>query len=187
MKNADEERLLADLYTQLGGSKTKRDDWITIAKKCEQLSKEYGSPKKVAEKLQRSYQLIRSILSLLRLPEEVQQLIKNRKIGYDAAQRLSTMRTPAKQIEVARTIAELPSHKAREIIYYAKVNPHRGLGNYRERITAPKKKPEKIYVTVIPLTKDTYKKLNDAGKKKGISLEKLILSIVGDWMERRGG
>ena len=45
--------------------------------------------RKVAEKLGVSYELIRSILKLSTLPEEVKGLMKDGKILYDVGQRIS--------------------------------------------------------------------------------------------------
>jgi ParB-like chromosome segregation protein Spo0J len=185
MKRAEEERLLADLFTQLGGSKTKRDDWITIAKKCKRLRDYYGSTEELAEKLQRSYQLVRSILTLLTLPEEVQQLLKERKIGYDAAQKLYKLRDkPDKQIEVARTMAQLTSHKSREVIHYAKSYPDSSLLGFAERVKDKPASREKIHVAIVPLKDDTYFSLDRISKKEKIPIPRLILNIIDEWTEK---
>src|SRR5207249_924099 len=133
----DEERILADLFIDLKSRRKKRDNWIEIAQKCDLLAREYGSPKRVAEKVGVSYELMRSILSLLKLSKEAQQLDSRGEILYDAAQRLNRIKDPTRQAEVAKAIAGLPSHKAREIIQYAKRFPNTGLGAYKRRVTAP--------------------------------------------------
>jgi len=188
MRRAEEERLLADLFTQLGGSKTKRDDWITIAKKCERLRDYYGSTKKLAENVQRSPELIRSILTLLTLPEEVQQLLKERKIGMDAAQRLYRLRKdPHKQVETARAFAQqLTSHKSREVIQYAKSYPDSSLVGYTERVKGEPTSRERIHVAIVPLKDDTYFSLDRLSKKQKTPIPRLILSIIDEWMEKRG-
>jgi hypothetical protein len=186
LKKTEEEKLLADLYLQLGGSKTKRDDWITIAKKCKRLLDHYGSTEKLAEKVGRSYQLVRSILCLLTLPEEVQQVLRERRIGYDAAQRLYRLRdNPEKQIEVARSIATLSSHKSREVIQYAKNYPNSGLVNYTQRVAGQSTKPEKIHVAIVPLREETYRFLDRSSGGQNISVGKLIVNILDEWVEKR--
>ena len=54
------------------------------------LHKISNDKKLAAKKLGVSPELIRSIVSLLKLPDSVQELIKDRKILFDAAQRINT-------------------------------------------------------------------------------------------------
>ncbi len=186
MTNQSEEKVLAALYLSLKGPKKKREDWISIAKKCKKLAKMYGSYKEVAEKLGVSYQLVRSIMSLLQLPREVQRLVKEGKILYDAAQRINTVKgKKKKQIEVARAIAGLTSHEQREIIQYAKKYPNSSLANYKKRLAAPAVEHEKIHVAIIPLRQKMFGLLQRESTQKKISLESVILDIIDEWMKRR--
>lgn len=182
MKPREEEKLLADLYYNLKGPKTKHENWIEIAKKCEKLVQHYGSTRTTAEKLGVSFELVRSIVSLLKLPKEVQKLVRENKILFDAAKRISTIKDPHNQVEVAKAIAGLPSHKQREIIQYAKRYPDSGLGDYIDRVTRPKPKPERIHVAVIPLRDEIYKSLQVAGRMQKISVERLILNVIEQWL-----
>jgi len=188
VKKIAEEMLLADLYLSLRGRKKKKDNWIDIAKKCQQLVDYYSSPKIAAEKLGVSYELIRSILILLKLPEEAQQLVKNGKILYDAAQRIYRVKGVKRQIEVANAIAGLPSHKAREIIHYAKKYPNSALANYKRRVIAASTPGrEKIHLAIIPLQTKIFEQLQRRSEKEKISVEKLIVDIVNQWIQKRGG
>lgn len=181
MKN--EEKILAELFVDLKGGKKKIHNWIDIANKCKRVCKMYGSTRVAGEKLGVSYQLLRTIVSLLTLPDEVQQRIKKGEILYDAGQRLLTLETPERQIEVARVIANLPSHQARQIIHFAKVSPESNIETFVRRVTQKQNKPERIHVAVIPLREETYKTLDSL--REGASVEKLIMSIVNDWIGRR--
>jgi len=185
MKASKEEQLLADLYNNLKGSKIKHENWIEIAKKSQKLVQHYGSISATAEKLGVSYQLIRTILRLLKLPDEIQQLVKEKKILYDAAHRILTIKDPQDQVKVAIAIAGLPSHKQREIIQYARKYPDSGLNEYIERVTRPKTKPEKIHIAVIPLREEMYKSLQVLSKMQKISVQKLILNVVEQWLGKR--
>jgi len=186
MKSGEEEELLADLILDLKGAKNKRENWIDIAKKCRKAVDHFGSTKSAAQKLGVSYSLLRSIISLLKLPVEVQQLVRERHILYDAAQRLLTLPDSKQQIEVARAIAVLPPHKQREIIQYAKVHSIKGLQRVIERVrTRPKRETEKIRVAIVPLREEIYSSLSPYAAKRKISVEKLILDIIHDWVEGR--
>ncbi len=179
----EEDDLFANLYLNLKGKKKKRDDWITIAQNCQKLEKRYKSQKILAEKLGVSYQLIRSILSLLDLPKEVKLLIKDKKILFDAAQRINTIEGEKKQIEVARTIADLPSHKQREIIQHAKNFKNSNLSGFKKRVIKPLKK-EKIHVAIIPLKDTIHSKLQKESKRKKSTIQQILLEIISNWSEK---
>jgi len=181
---------LATLFVNLKGDKKKKEDWMNIANKCAELAK-HKSHKELAEELGVSTELIRAILSLLELPKEIQQLIKEKKILFDAAQRINTIdrkndkkQREKRQIEVARAIAGLTSHEQREIIQYAKKFPNSTLSNFKKRVTA-EIITEKIHVAIIPLNEEVFRSLQHESVKKKISLEKTILSIIDEWRQRR--
>lgn len=180
-----EDVLLSTLFVNLKGDKKKKEDWISIAKKCKEISQNYNSRTELAEKLGVSTELIRAILSLLELPDEVQQLIKDKRILFDAAQRINTIDNEKRQIEVAKTIAGLSSHEQREIIQYAKKYPDSKLSNFKKRVTS-KLTTDKIHVVVLPVKEDLFGLLYRESIRKKISVEKLILNIVDEWrIERR--
>jgi len=186
-----EDALLATLFVNLKGDRKKKEDWISIAKKCKEIAKNYKSRKELAEELSVSPELIRAVLSLLELPAEVQRLIKDKKILFDAAQRINTIdrkkekRQRAKrQIEVARTVAGLTSHEQREIIQYAKKYPNSSLTNFKKRVTSTLS-TEKIHVAIIPLNDDSFRSLHGESARKKISLEKVILGIIDEWKRKR--
>lgn len=183
--------LLATLFVNLKGDKKKKEDWISLAIKCAELAKK-KSHKELANELGVSPELIRAILSLLELPKEVQYLIKEKKILFDAAQRINTInrgkekkQREKRQIEVARAIAGLTSHEQREIIQYAKKNPNSTLSNFKKRVTL-EVPTEKIHVAIIPLNEELFRSLQSESVRKKISLEKIILEIIDKWRKERG-
>jgi len=186
MKSENQE--LANLFLNLKGSKKKRDDWINIAKICKDVLDNSTNRKTAASKLGVSPELVRSIVSLLDLPLEVQKLIKQRKILLDAAQRINTIKDTNKEkekrrrIQVANEIKGLTSHEQREIIRYAKKFPNSSLKNYKKRVTTTREIKE-IHVAVISLETVQYKKLEKISKKRKLSVEKLLLEIVEQWLK----
>lgn len=185
MTKFNEEKALANLYLNLKGAKQKKDDWITIATELKRLTKFYKSPVKTAEKLGVSYELVRSILTILSLPKEAQSLIKQGKILYDAAQRLTRIDDSKRRIEVAKAIAGVSSHTARDIIQFAKSNPNASLDDFKKRVTAPKTAKETIHLTVLPIRKETFSVLQKRSHQDGISTQKLILRIIDEWSQRK--
>jgi len=183
MKEINEEEILANLYLNLKGPKKKKDNWITIAHNCKQLTDYYGSAKKVAEKMGVHYEIIRSILKLLTLPQEVQQLIKNDEILFDVGQRIARINDKETQIKVAKAVVGLSNHDAREVIQYAIKYPEAPIEDFKKRVIDSKNKIEKINLVIIPLKVETYELLKKIGEKDKLSPEKLLLKIVNQWIE----
>ena len=185
MKKFNEERAIARLYLNLKGGKRKKDDWVSIATDLKRLSDFYKSPTETARKLGVSYELVRSIIKILNLPEEVQQLIKEGKILYDAAQRITRLRSPSKQIEVAKAVAGLTSHQARDIIQYAKRYPDADLADFKRRVTGQKLAKGEVHLMVLPMRGETYRKLQSLSQRHKISTQRLVVSIVNEWLSRQ--
>jgi len=187
MQELNEEKKLAILYTNLKGRKKKIHDWIYIAEICKELKDDYGSIKKVSENSGVSYEEIRSILKLLELSKEVQQLIKEGKILQDAAQRITRIDGEKNQIKVANAIIGLNAHDQREIIQYAKRYPEASLEEYRKRLIDSKGELEKIHVMIIPLREETYYKLKKLSNDRKTSPEKLIIGMVNQQIKSQYG
>jgi ParB-like chromosome segregation protein Spo0J len=185
LSRINEEKLLASLYVNLKGAKNKSADWIEIATNSKKLSDYYGSPRELADKLGVSYELIRTILRLLKLPPEVRQLVKEGEILYDAAQRIERIRDPRRQIEVAKAAVGLTSHQTRDLIQYAKKYPNSNPAEYRNKIVHSVGRKERINVVVLPLRDETYVSLREYSKNRGVSVEKLVMQIISDWASNK--
>lgn len=187
MKEQTEDKLLAELYVILKGRKRKPKDWISIAKTCKKLIDHYGSKHVAAQKLGVSYELVRSIASILELPTEVQNLIREGKILLDAAQRLARIQGAGRQVRVANLIAGLRSHDARQVIQYAKRFPDADLEDFKKRVTSPKTEPERIDVVVLPLQHDVFETLRRIGARRGVSVQRVILELLSDNLPKMAG
>jgi hypothetical protein len=181
-----EEKLLAELFLNLKGAKKKRLNWITIAEKSAEIVKEYGSASKAATKLGVSPALLRAIVSLKNLPQEVQDMVRRGDILFDASQRLNSIKSKDKQIEVARLIVGITSHKQREIIQHAKRFPDSDLVDYRNRVAGQTVRKEKLRVLIIPLREELYQSLNKASKQKGRPIERILPEIIEEWLRQQG-
>jgi hypothetical protein len=151
---SDRDKLLLEVLLELGGKKNKREDWIKIATKVRKLIDQYPSVEILASKLQVSPHVVRSIASLLDLPAEVKTLIRERKILYDAAYRLHTLSSPARQVEVARVIQGLTSHTQRAAIQYARGHELAELEAFVVRLKSPKIQGHRTHLVVVPVPED---------------------------------
>ena len=174
-------KLVAGLYLDLKGPKKKRRDWMSIARDCQKLKKELGSPKEVAGKIGVSEQIIRAILSLNDLPSEVQEMIKRGDILFDAAYRLNTLPTAEKQIEIGKMVVGLSNHQARDLIFQAKKFPDSDLTDFRRRLKSPSG-ARRVHVAIVPLEEETYAKVQKMSKTLGRPVEKLLSDAITDWV-----
>ena len=179
--NANENKLLATVYLNLRGNKKKRQDWIEIARAVDWAVAHYGSVAAAAEKLGYSYELVRTIRSLLTLPEEVQAEIRKGRILYDAAQRLARVKDAEQQRRIASTIVGMSSHDARQVIQLAKRFPKRDPQMFRKQVEHSKGRTRQVHVVILPLSPELYKKLAGLARERELSVEKLILGKLGDF------
>jgi hypothetical protein len=184
MKINEEEKSLAILYANFQGKMKKSSDWIYIAEKCKELSNYYGSYKKLAEKLGISAEEVRATLKLLELPEEVKQLIKERKLLHDVAWRIASVKGKKNQIRIAKAVSGLQVHDARDVVRRYRNFPDMNIDNYIKNLKDSKSKIEKISLVIVPLEEDKYYTLTEIAKKNRVSPEKMVNIIVKKWLER---
>lgn len=181
-----ETKLLAELYSYLKGPKKKPVDWITIAEQCSELvSLSDNSVKIAASKLGVSYQLLRTIIGLLKLPPEIQVLVKKRLIGYDAASRLNTIKNTSKQVEVANIISGLPSHWQREIIQHSAMFPNADLSEFRERVKNSREPQPSTHILILPIPEEDYSFLEKLNSNKKSSVTDMVSHIIAEWVKIR--
>lgn len=174
-----EDKFMVGLLMDLKGGKKKRRNWIEIANDAEILVKKYHyTPKTLAEKVDVSEQLIRSLLSLKDLPEEVQAYVRRGDILFDSAYRINAIAGKERQIEVAKTVARLSNKVQREIIVKAK-NPDTNLEDFRAHATK-KAVREKLHLIILPMSEEIYQPLASQAKKESRSVEDLILKMIHD-------
>lgn len=176
MEDSEENRNLAILFNNFQGKRV--DNWIEIAKACKQLSDFYGSHKKLAEKVGRTREDIRSTIKLLDLPKEVQKMVEKAEINKDVAWRIASVPNEENQIKIAKAVQGMNVHDARELVYYYTQDQNISLEEYRNKINRMRNKVENISLLIIPIDKDKFRKFSEIAKKKNKTPQKLILELI---------
>jgi len=184
MKKLDEETALSILF-----SNTKRKkrgaDLITIAESCEYLVKLYGSQKAVAERVGLSTEMIREFLTALKLPEEVQELISDRRIdSIDVVREISVLKDPSKQIAAAKVFVSSLSKDVRDIKRLIK-DADLPIGKAKEVVS--ESKPKGLHIFMMDFDDETYQALIEHAKAAKVKPAELVREIVTDWLERKMG
>ena len=181
-RDSRENNALATVYLNLRGGKKKKSNWIEIATAVKWAVRRYGGVGAAAEKLGYSYELVRTIPTLLTLPKEVREQVRNGKILYDAAQRLARLKDPDQQRKTAQAIIGMTSHDARQVIQFAKRFPDRDPQDFRRQVESSKATTKEVHVVILPLREELFLKLRRQAQEENVSVEKFILGRLGDFV-----
>ena len=183
-------KIIEDAYTKIilniKGRKKKPDDWISIAENVALLVTHSIPIKEIAKKAGCSEQTIRQILKLNELTEENKRRVLEGKILMDAAYRLAGIRDKELQNIVGKLIENMNSHDQREIIQYAKKHPEASLTLLREfkrKVLESKPTFREINIVILAFENELYDELKRRAKKKGVTLNKLIVNILEKWIK----
>jgi hypothetical protein len=183
MRRLDEDTALSILFANT--KKTKRPaDLLTVAESCHYLVNLYGASRIVAEKAGLSAEMIREFCSLLKLPGEVKNLIRDRRIDkLDVAYRLSTLGGPAEQVAAAGALWSVPSSKdVRDIIRLVK-RTHLPIEDAKRMVLEAK--PKALHLFVVDFDDAAYVAITEHAKRLGLDPAELVRDIVADWLSRQ--
>lgn len=178
MRERDENRILARLFSNLKGPKTANVDWIQLSSDVIDLKKHYGTIGKTAEKLSVSRELVRALASLTTLTAPVQKRVSAGEIRFDAAQRLATIHDPGLQERVAAAMVGLKSHDARQLVQFARRFPNGDIQEFRDRIVPSKGEKKRIDVLIVPLSPEEYATLARRAANRRVSPDSLVRELV---------
>lgn len=184
MNELDEETALSIVFANTKRKK-RNVDLITVAKSFEYLVRLYGSQNAVAKRVGLHSEMVRQFRSLLKLPEEVQEIIADRRIDkLDVAYRISMIKDPSEQFEAAKGIADLRESKdIRDVIRMIEKAGYSTKESIERIIEA---KPKGLHVFVMDFDDRAYTDINKAAKRMGISPAQLVKQIVEEWLNNQG-
>jgi hypothetical protein len=182
MKELDEETALAILFAN--SKRKKRDiDLLTIARSCEYLVKLYGSRRAVAEKIGLSTEMIRQFLTVLKLPEAVQELVSDRQIdSIDTVKEILALKAPKTQIEAAKSFVNSLSKDVRDIKRLVK---DAKLPVEKSKATILDSKPKGLHDFIIDYDDEMDNAINAHAKSLKVKPAELVREIVKDWLKQK--
>jgi hypothetical protein len=183
MRQLDENTALSILF---GNTKRKKRqvNLIKIAKSCKYLVDLYGSKAAVAARLGIHSEMIRQFISLLTLPEEVKNLITDRKIDrLDVAYRIAMLKNQDQQIAVAKHAANLPSSKdIRDIL---RIVNKGGVSVEESTRRVLEAKPKGLHIFIMDFDDKTYNSIHQRAKNLKIEAAQLVKQIVEEWLSQQ--
>jgi len=181
----DEDKLLAILYANFRGKKKKIDDWIYLANIVDELSKFYGSYKKLSSHLGISPELLRETLKLLELPKEVQQLVQDGSLKHEVAWRIASVKGINNQVMIAKKLVNMGTHDARNLLRLFRENPSIDVDELLNVIDKSKNSVSQYSLVLVPIKKVDYIIIKREARKKNVNPSKLLSDIIIPlWIER---
>ncbi len=182
MTTLDEETALSLLF---GNTKRKKrsTDLVTLAEACAYLVRLRGSQRAVAESLGLSTEMIREFLMALKLPDEVREMIRQRKIDrLDVVRELASLKSQAAQVEAARVAALCSSKDLRDIKRLIKLG---GTSVEEARALVLGSKPKGFHIFLLDLDDELYSALLESSEKMGMKPAEVARQVLAEWIARR--
>jgi hypothetical protein len=176
----DENTALAIIFSNIRRKK-RNEDIITIAESFKYLEDLYGSKNAVADKVGLSAEMVRQFLTALKLPKEVQKLIRERKIdSVDKVKEIYSLKEESKQIKAAKELASSKTKDFRDIKRLAKVGDF-SINEAMEILS--KTKPKGMHFFIMDFDDETYDSLLKNAKAVNSTPAELVKEIVTEWLK----
>jgi len=183
MSHLDEDTALSILFANTKRKK-RQVDLMTIAKSCEYLAHLYGSQAAVAKRVGLHSEMIRQFMSLLRLPEEVRNLVSSRKIDrLDVAYRIAMLKNRDQQITAAKSAANLASSKDIRDVMRIVMKGGASVEESTRRVLDAK--PKGLHIFAMDFDDKTYHALRLRARDLKIEPAQLVKQIVEEWLNRQ--
>lgn len=181
MIKLDEETALSILFANTKRKK-RNEDLLTIARACEYLIDLYGSQKELAKKIGLSTEMIREFRTVLKLPDEVQKLVANRKIdSLDVVREISVIKDRHKQIGLAEAFASSSTKDIRDIKRLVK-GANFSVSNAKKAVLDAK--PKGWHIFIMDFDDETYRTITKLARARKVKPAELVRKIVTDWLKR---
>jgi hypothetical protein len=173
-----EERAVAVLMANLKGSKKKSSSWIEIAQACRLLKEQWGFPK-MASFFGVTVFMLRQIDKINELDADLQKTIVEKNLGVDAAYQLWRI-SEGKKKQFAKQAEDLTAHEVRRLADFVMNKPDISMKQAREMVE--KNRKQKVNVLMIPLTEDTFERLQKLASQAHKNIHDFSLNVLEDYI-----
>jgi hypothetical protein len=181
----DETTALATLFAYKRRS-TEDKDYLAMSDAVNSLLdlKQYGSIQAVAKATGYSGETLRALASLRKLPNEVQQLIQKKLLGYEA-HKILLVNDTAKRIALGKVMVELNTDDARALVEYVRQNPSLSVEECKQKVLGSKTIKTNVFMVVAELQEEHYAKLKQVASAEGVPVDEIVRRIVKEWLEEK--
>jgi hypothetical protein len=188
MNEFDENKAFAILLTNLG-KKKRTENLLTIAEYCIRLKERYNSWNELAKRIQInderahiSAEMLREFGTLLDLPNEIRQMLKDDLItSVDIAYRISRLGHDVDKINLAKFTVEknLSASDVRAIVEYKLQNPEITIEQAIQRVLESKSRVVTHHIVIMELSNLTLETLIKQAEKLGQTPDSLATTMLG--------
>lgn len=125
---------------------------------------------------------LEELLMLLKLPDEIQDLLKSHDLGYEA-HKLVNITPKSRKIQLANALVGMSTKDVRALIEYAKKNKELAVVKCKEAVVKSKTVKEKIFMVLVELSEEQYVQLKQKAERKRLSADTLATSVIREWLE----
>ena len=178
----DENDALAIAISNLKGAKTKA--LIPTAQALRTLRNQCSSNAEVGKKVGVSREIVREFLSLLELPEEVQELLTEKRLSLEHGRKLAQLnrRQPELVPVVAKASTDLHAHEVRELVELVLREPDVPVNESLARLQASRSVHTREYHVVAILGEEEFRTLERAARRLKLAPDELTSKIVREWL-----
>lgn len=140
-----------------------------------------GSSEKAADDIKVvGARTLERLASIAKLPESIIQSLRKGEIGIDVASSITGLKNSKLQIRIAKYVAHMNAHEARQVVRSAKRCPDASF-----ELLESKGKTEKIYQVPLLLNKAEFTKLKREASKMQMKWDGLCVKIIRKWLGKR--
>lgn len=184
MVNRNED--LAICFANLKGQRAK--DLLGTAKALSRLKTlpEYKTNSRLGRTLGVSGEIVRQFLSLLALPTEVQDFLRDGKLGLEHGRRLAQLQSKTRDsqltVRVATEMVGMSAHDGRAMVEHLLGHPGMSAEEARQAIAQSKPIEKHTYAIVASLDANLFNELRGRAATRKVSVNDLVKSIVERWL-----
>ena len=174
----DEDEALAVAIANLKGSKAKA--LIPTARALRSLRDRYPSNAAVGKRVGVSREIVREFLSLLELPEAIQQLLTEKRLSLEHGKKFAQLnrRRPDLVPIVAHASTDLHAHEVRELVEVVLRDPDVPVNESLARLDASRSVHTREYHVVAILAEEEFRGLERAARRFNLAPHELTTKIV---------
>lgn len=180
----DRDEALAISFSNLKGSKKK--NLLQTAKALQLLRSlpDYRSNADVGSAVGVSAEIVREFLLLLKFPDDIQALFADGRLKLEHGRRLAQLSRQRPELlgDAADAMSGMTAMDARHLTDYLLHYPEVPVEIAKQVILDSKTKTEREYHVVAILSEEDYKKLSASARARKTSLDRLVTSIVKEWL-----
>ena len=179
MQDRESKEIARSLLSVGTRRKWRPKDYITMAKEFEELRSKV-SDTEIARRFSVSSEMIREFRSLLKLSQDVQQLVKDGGVSLIKGYQLSMLSDPNDQKTLALAIIEhkMPTPELREVVKLKRRNPTMPIEECIEAVLQTRPILEELHIVGMEIQDSTMKELCSVVELAGVKVADAVKDIL---------